>query len=111
MSDLGDLFGDFPARPDTPDFWRLSEIILQMDGAVAEARTEEEREVAWKRFFDKHVSTHAIYYMGIQRAMLALGLSTAGDLSRHHELITKMATIYAEAFAVGTQYMERGGRP
>lgn len=96
-----------PGRPDHPDFWALSDIILKMDGAVAEARTEDEKNAAWQRFFHDIVDTESLIYMGFQRAMRALGITTAGEVRRQNDLVTKMATLYAEAFAVGIEYSKR----
>lgn len=109
---INDIFegGEFPLRPDHPDFWRLSEIILQMDGAMGAATTDDERDDAWARFIDEKIFGKALYYMAFQRAARSLGITTVGEAQENVAMLTRMTVLYSEAFAVGVAFTERGGR-
>lgn len=113
MSGINDFFDGrrFPQRPDTPDFWRLSEIILQMDGAMDAAQNDDEREAVWNDFVLSHISGDALYYLAYQRACRAVGATTIGGVSKHRHEITRLIVLYSEAFAVGVAYQQRGGQP
>lgn len=96
-----------PARPDHPDFWKLSDIILQMDGALAEAPTQEAKDVVWEAFFKDVIDTKSLNYLGFQRAIRAIGVTTVAGVQEHMNEIIKMTVLYTEAFLVGTRFKDR----
>lgn len=64
---LNDLFGEFPGRPNVPEFWQLSEIILRMDG-ISEGDNSEE---AFNKLLAEVIPAEVLSYMSAQRALHA----------------------------------------
>lgn len=85
----------FPGRPTHPDFWKLSEIILQMDGKFAEDAPTD-----FEEFIDKEIDPTSIIYMAIQRADRLQGRN-----------VGSIAALYMEAFIVGRRFERRYGGP
>lgn len=108
--DLNEFFGPNPNRPDNADFWRLSEIVLEMDGAIQAAPTQDAKEVVWQSYMDKYADDRAVYYLALQRSFHTLGIQTAGQAQANFDLLTKLTTVYSEGFLVGCAYQERGGK-
>lgn len=103
--DIGDLFGPNPQRPDTPEFWRMSEIILKLDGRMDAARTDEEKEVVWNDNVEKWAGDQdALVFVAFQRAMRVLELSTVGDVKANMDILLRLMVLYSEAFQVGAEY-------
>lgn len=94
MDDLTDP--KYPDRPQHPDFWHLSEIVLEMDGKFQEEgdKTDIEEYVA------EEIDLDSLMYMGLQRALRIQGMETG---------MHAMATLYIEAFLVGRRYERRYG--
>lgn len=93
----------FPLRPDHPDFWAMSEIILDFDHmAAADQDTAFERTVS-----EAGIDMGSLIYMAMQRSMRVLGADTPEKIVHHHQLLMKMTTLYAEAVVVGTHLKER----
>lgn len=85
----------FPNRPDHPDFWRLSEVVLQLDGAIDEA---EDKEAVWERVVSDIVDIPSLEYMAEQRALRAVG--SAAPVA----LITKLTALYLDGFCAGAKF-------
>lgn len=115
MSDSEDAFGKRPNRPNHPDFWRISEVILAADGALEAARTEDDKEAAWKARTSGVVDIHSVTYAAIQRTMLAFGRPDAGSsfglissgLSAAQQ--ATVSALWTEAFVYGAMFQQRGG--
>lgn len=101
---ISDVFGNFPQRPDHKDFWRLSSIILKLDGRMKEATTEDEKQAVWDDNVDRWVDSDSLNYMAMQRAMRPLGITTAGDLQKNAELVILMNVLYQEGFQIGAEF-------
>lgn len=79
---------NFPDRPQHPDFWKLSTIILEMDGKFAEDSATD-----FEEYVDNEVDVASIMYMAIQRAQRLQGRN-----------VGSIAAIYMEAFMVGRRF-------
>lgn len=104
MSGLGDIFGSFPNRPDHPDFWKLSDMVLKYDGRFEAAADHDEKERIWKEAVSAHIDSDALIYMGFQRAIRALGVDTPGEVAKHFSELAKLTTLYAEGFVFGAEF-------
>lgn len=108
MSDIGSLFGDFPGRPEHPDFWRLSEIILQLDGKFNEDDAAVEDEVG----MECDVAT--AFYMARQHAeRMVENLERIFGGPMHLEVESaiggSLMAIWFQAFIMGSRFQKRGG--
>lgn len=102
-----------PVRPDTPDFWHLSAIILDLDGAMDDAVTDDDRQRVWDDAVKAGgIDPNALSYMGMQRAFRVLGVRTQRDLRNQavQRQVLAMTTLYMEAFLVGVRF-ERERQP
>lgn len=106
MSDfsLHDLFGPNPTRPNHQDFWKLSEIILDLDSAMEDG-------VAQGRSVDDVIAEKAsqvgdpysICYAAVQRAMRSHQISTTGALKARLDDVARTALVYMEGVIVGAR--------
>lgn len=110
MSDPDEFFNDpsLPQRPDHPDYWRMAEILQQMDANVTEAIGGDP--TAYDDEVKKTVDYETISYVAIQRGMRILGIKTRGELMTHAPEVMRFAAIYIEAFIVGARFQDRGGK-
>jgi hypothetical protein len=96
-SAMNEAFGNFPDRPDHPDFWKLSEIVLGLDGAIEEA----ERTGGSDVFHDlatEHCDLRSQLYMAtqrVQRFLLELGPVDGAMLA---------ASAWIDGFQVGVRF-------
>lgn len=103
--DISDIFPGGSARPNNPDFWRLSSIVLKYDGRMDEARTDEAREQVWTdSLAEAGINGDSLFYMGLQRAMRAMRITTRDELRQRQDTISMMATLYAEGALVGISF-------
>lgn len=106
MSAMDDVFGAMPHRPDHPDFWRLSEIVLGYDGGMGEADDKDD-------FFDATVGAvidkDSLYYHALQRAMRVYNIKTRADMRNRAMDLAILTTIYTEGFCLGADFQKRGG--
>lgn len=133
MSGIEDVFGKRSHRPDHPDFWRISEVLLANDGDMEAARTTDEKETAWAKRTGSVVDVPSVTYASIQRTILAsahpahhpgqrtilafgtpgggaafgLGGARTGGLTVHQQ--AAMAALWVDAFVAGAMYQQRGG--
>lgn len=101
---IHDFFGPNPNRPNHPDFWRLSEIILKLDGRM-DAAAPPDKQAVWDdnvaRWIDDQAS---LTYLAMHRSMRVLGISTSGQLQARADEVIRLTTIYMEAFQVGAEF-------
>lgn len=97
MTDLGDLFGSFPNRPNHPDFWVLSDVVLQQDGVT------EDKDFDFEAHLAKTVNPESLYYLANHR----LG-ATGRQLGIPHQtmLITGLG-VFIDAFLLGVNYQRK----
>lgn len=96
-------FGDeaqHPDRPDSPDFWRLSETVLQFDGAASEDGMDLD-EIAEGR-----IDLDALNYMAEQRAMRLL---QASGLPYHPLVFCALHAAFTTAVLTGIEFERKGG--
>jgi hypothetical protein len=99
------MFGSNPLRPNHPDFWRLSETILKYDGRVQEAvQRGEKGEDVVSACIEEVVDGESLAYMALQRAFRMLGITTAAGVQEHAEMLSRLASMYTEAFVMGSAY-------
>lgn len=82
-----------PDRPQHPDFWHLSEVILEMDGDFYEEPGDFEKYIA------SEIDLESLFYTATQRAIRLQGRS-----------VGSIAAIYMEAVLVGMRYERRYGK-
>lgn len=92
-------------RPEHPDLMKLTEIVLQLDGAATEGGQDFEDMIAVA------VDPKSLAYMAMQRAMRATGAKTQAEVARDHRNIIRLASVYHEAFLMGFKYRDRYGKP
>jgi hypothetical protein len=105
MGATDDVFGRRPQRPEHPDFWRLSEIVLANDGRM-DAAPRREKERVWKETTGSVIDVPSITYMATQRAIKLLGPPTPANLAQH----SAVAALYIDAFVTGAMFEQRGGK-
>lgn len=101
-SAMDDAFGARPDRPSHPDFWRLSSVVLDIDGQLQEATTQTARNAALARIVAQYVDQDSLAYVALQRALRALMSTTATDASD----IAKLAAVYLDGFITGCAYQK-----
>lgn len=97
MGDVGDILNDpaFPDRPQHPDFWRLSDVALQMDGS---RKTPQEYAAGL-------IDYESLVYMATNRAgtyAKAMGITDP-------DLQAVIATAMLAGILHGLQFERRGG--
>ncbi len=104
--DLRDIFGDNENRPDHPDFWKLSEVLLKLDSGLDPSNpNEEEKEAQFQaRLKEIGVDVDSLVYTAYQRAIRALGVNTQQDLVIKAPQVMMLTSIWLDAFAAGAFY-------
>lgn len=93
----------FPDRPPHPDFWRLSQAVLQND---ANATESESLVVAISDLVD----TDSVTYMALGRAARAVDLLGIPRGSATWNVFrTAMAAQFIDGVAAGVRYQQAGG--
>lgn len=89
----------FPDRPQHPDFWRISQVVLELDGNASEGNMSVSEIVA------DLVDEKSLIYMTEQRALWAKqnlpGLTLAYGPA--------LGAIWATAFTAGIRFQQEGG--
>lgn len=106
--DLRDIFGDNPNRPDNPDFWKLSEVLLKLDSGLDPSDPDDEaKQRQWEaRMKEVGIDTEAVSYAAVQRAQRVLGVRTRQDLAAKAPQVMMLASVWLDAFAAGV-FFER----
>lgn len=116
--DLSTFFPEPDAmkRPDTPDFWRLSEISMQLKGRLQSApKDHASQERAWRSFYEDFVDFPTLQYHALQMAFSIHGIVTGADLiavrSNPGRAMAYIQTVQAffDGFALGAEFVKRGG--
>lgn len=105
--DINDVFGDNTNRPTTQDFWRMSSIVLALDGSMEEAHNDTDRQAVWdKALTEAGVDSPSLAYVGMQRAFRVMRITKPLDLlsSTRRNQVLMLITLYMEAFIVGARY-------
>jgi len=92
---MQDFFGPFPGRPDHPDFWKLSEVVLSLDAPADEVGASALLDACTKVPID----LDTVMYMATQRASRVYGASLAG----------LVAGLWIDGFMAGERYSRRYG--
>jgi hypothetical protein len=105
-NDIRDLFrfDGQAARPDHPDFWKFSQIVLDLDAAMAERSPSEGVDDVIARKAAEVGDSYSLVYMAIQRAMRIHGVATLGDLVKHQEAVMHTSLAYMEGIVVGARF-------
>jgi hypothetical protein len=89
-------------RPDTPQFWMLSDILIEQDSIA-----ETDGLVA---AVGEIIDLETLAYVAQQRAFRALNVYTAEQALAHQEEVAKLAAIWMDAFVTGAKYGKRQRR-
>lgn len=84
----------FPHRPQSQDFWRLSEAVLQVDGQA------DEGDETFEQIVSKLIDIEALTYMATSRMSLGL-LRTNSKLD--------LSSAWLDGFVVGLLFQQKGG--
>lgn len=88
----------FPKRPTHPDFWRISEVVLQNDGDSAEGNKTMEEIV------NDTVDLESLTYFAMQR-----GGKAAQQAGLPEALAPVLGSVWMDAFLAGARFQQRGG--
>lgn len=91
----------FPDRPQTPDYWRIVEVVNQQDGRYTEDGQEMPQIVA------DIVDEKAVTYMAMNRALMVQKL--AGAAQPDDTLTQVLASVWVDAFTAGVRFEKAGG--
>ncbi len=104
---MDEVFGVNPKRPDHPDLWRISEVLLHNDGAI-EAVPEidrEERTRVFRSIVDPVVDLESATFMAEQRILRTFGADVLTSASLRNNLVG----LQLDAFVTGAMYQAAGG--
>lgn len=101
MSGMDDVFGARSARPNHPDFWRLSEIMLKNDGRM-EAASDADKEPVWQTTVSQFVDINSLSYLAVNRAIKAAG-------PKRLELIPVLSALFLDGFIAGCEFTKAKG--
>lgn len=110
MSDDDFPFGKMPGRPEQPEFWKLCEVVLQMDGRVEPGDQGE----GFLKTVEEIIPLEVLAYMSRQRALRMMIPEDAPDLIQQilaatvdKDLLASLAAMYVDGFVAGYKYHER----
>lgn len=94
-----DSFEHFPGRPDHPDFWKLSDVLLRNDGRVSEDNG------GFTATVTEHIDSDVLAYVSVQRALIQC----------HHQqmpptpqTVAVLAAMWVDGFIMGCGYTKGG---
>jgi hypothetical protein len=88
----------FPFRPDHPDFWRLSDLVVQLTSQAEEKGRRLDDLIA------PVIDPKSLAYTAFQRATRAFKVTTRKQLWERQSEVLLLATLYHEAFILGSRY-------
>lgn len=91
----------FPDRPQSPDYWRIAEVVNQQDAQFTEGGQDMPQIVA------DIVDEAALTYMAMNRALLVQQL--AGRPRQDPMLTQMLASVWVDAFTAGVRFQQAGG--
>jgi len=101
------IFGHNPGRPDHPDFWKLSDQVLKLDGRMQAAPDDEAKERVWQESVaEADIDMECLVYMATQRVFRILGIQTKADLFAKSTEVAKLTTVYMEGFLIGSMFQK-----
>lgn len=86
-------------RPSSHDFWKLSQIVLKLDGRMDEAAPADKRE-AFENTISEVIDIESASYMATQRALRA-GLPPTRENAR---TLMLLATVWLDGLTIGLNY-------
>lgn len=101
---LNDFFKTDLPRPDHPDFWKLSSIVLDLDASMTEGiQRGEEPDVVLAKKMNEVGDSYSLTYMATQRAFRMHGVKTMLELMQNMDEVLKTSLVYMEAMIVGAR--------
>jgi hypothetical protein len=91
-----------PNRPDHPDYWRISEIVLALDALVEAGTTVDAAAAVLQAGYQNAADLGSVTYTAIQRARHLGG-------GRGPVLLQALAAMWLEGFTVGMAFEQKGG--
>jgi hypothetical protein len=99
------VFGKNPDRPNTPDLWRISEVLLKNDGAIDEAPDEDKR-ATWLSITSAVVDVDSVRFMAEQRVLRAFGPVTKNT---NLQVRAALVSLAVDSFITGACFQRAGG--
>ena len=105
---IEDILGKFEGRPNHPDFWTLSQLVLGMDASAKDGPIDV------REMIEEVVDFDSISYMANGRAALSVNLvrdisrSTGVSPAKLFENI--IPSLYVDAFILGARFAEERAR-
>ena len=93
-----------PQRPDHPDFWKLSNLILKYDGRMQEGEPGKTIEQLFEESISEIVDLDSVSYMAFQRALRVVGIENPIQLIQSKELLVAIAAAWLEGFVIGNGF-------
>lgn len=102
-------FGDVAPRPKHPDFWRISETLLDHDAELGPnaGPSTEEKDKIWEERVARVVDPESVRYAAMNRVFLVKGRRPASQ-EEARQWASQMA-MWIDAFVAGARYQQRGG--
>lgn len=94
---------DFPYRPDHPDFWTLSSVVIDFDARM-DAVTGAAKHAVYEAVVAEHIDGASLTYMAVQRARKAVAELGQPD---NAALATLLATVWSEGILAGVEVERR----
>lgn len=98
---------NFPDRPQHPDFWRLSEIILKQDGRVEDITSLEDANDMIPRMIQEQIDQTSLEYMSMVRSHRMLDSLRKAGLPFYPEVA--MTSMFLQGVLVGIEFQKAGG--
>ena len=90
----------WPNRPQHPDFWRMSEALVEMDQRAEQGEDP---------FAIARVNQASLVYAAQQRAVRAMNIARRLDPTANGANAKAMLMLYIDAFTLGREFERRGG--
>jgi len=108
--DISDIFGKGApgGRPEHPDFWKLSDILLKFDSDLDPSNPDEAaKEAQWQaRMKEVGIDLDSLSYAATQRAYRICGIRTVVDLLDPEKVmeVARVASVWMEGVAAGVTF-------
>lgn len=112
MSDFDGGIPGPPDRPDCPEFWQLSEIVLGLDASCEQVQNDEEFTSVLTKMLAGRIPVEVIEYTSMQRTAMTLGAINPVALmllGGPEELHLLLMTTWCDAFTAGMEYQRKYG--
>lgn len=107
--DVNDFFGHSEHRPDHPDFWKLSDVLLKMDSDLdTGTMTREQQEEQFKiRLGELGIDEGVLSYAATQRALRAMDGMPPGMPPQLKAMFgVLLSSVWIDGFAAGNFYQQ-----